>query len=108
MKRLISIFLAMLMLAGTLSIGTFAAQEFVNDETFTIGNADDSADGKVNGQDAYMIKSYLAGKTYALESICLDAADFNADGTVNATDAYYLRCMLAGKMNASDFENFNK
>ena len=105
MKRLISIFLALLMLAGTLSIGTFAAQEFVNDETFTIGNADDSADGKVNGQDAYMIKSYLAGKSYALDSICLDAADFNADGTVNATDAYYLRCMLAGKMNASDFEN---
>ena len=105
MKRLISIFLAMLMLAGTLSIGTFAAQEFVNDETFTIGNADDSADGKVNGQDAYMIKSYLAGKSYAIGTICLDAADFNADGTVNATDAYYLRCMLAGKMNASDFEN---
>ena len=105
MKRLISIFLAMLMLAGTLSIGTFAAQEFVNDETFTIGNADDSADGKVNGQDAYMIKSYLAGKSYALDSICLDAADFNADGTVNATDAYYLKCLLAGKMNASDFEN---
>ena len=105
MKRLISIFLAMLMLAGTLSIGTFAAQEFVNDETFTIGNADDSADGKVNGQDAYMIKSYLAGKSYALGSICLDAADFNADGTVNATDAYYLKCLLAGKMNASDFEN---
>ena len=105
MKRLISIFLAMLMLAGTLSIGTFAAQEFVNDETFTIGNADDSDDGKVNGQDAYMIKSYLAGKSYAIGTICLDAADFNADGTVNATDAYYLRCMLAGKMNASDFEN---
>ena len=105
MKRLISIFLALLMLAGTLSIGTFAAQEFVNDETFTIGNADDSADGKVNGQDAYMIKSYLAGKSYAIGTICLDAADFNADGTVNATDAYYLRCMLAGKMNASDFEN---
>ena len=105
MKRLISILLAMLMLAGTLSIGTFAAQEFVNDETFTIGNADASSDGKVNGQDAYMIKSYLAGKPYAVNGICLDAADFNADGTVNATDAYYLRCMLAGKMNASDFEN---
>ncbi|MGN1083231.1 MAG: DUF4838 domain-containing protein, partial [Candidatus Avispirillum sp.] len=105
MKRLISIFLALLMLAGTLSIGTFAAQEFVNDETFTIGNADASSDGKVNGQDAYMIKSFLAGKPYAVNGICLDAADFNADGTVNATDAYYLRCMLAGKMNASDFEN---
>ena len=105
MKRLISTFLALLMLAGALSIGTFAAQEFVNDETFTIGNADASADGKVNGQDAYMIKSYLAGKTYAVNGICLDAADFNADGIVNATDIYYLRCLMAGKMTASDFEN---
>ena len=75
MKRLISILLALLMLAGTLSIGTFAAQEFVNDETFTIGNADASSDGKVNGQDAYMIKSYLAGKpstppTHTISAVC--------------------------------------
>ena len=104
MKKLISALLALLMLAGTLAVGIGAAT-IVNDETFTIGNADASADGKANGQDAYIIKSYLAGKSYALDNICIDAADMNADGTVNATDAYYLRCLLAGKMAVSDFEN---
>ena len=104
MKKLISALLALLMLAGTLAVGISAAT-IVKDETFIIGNADASADGKTNGQDAYMIKSYLAGKSYALDNICLDAADMNADGTVNATDAYYLKCLLAGKMNISDFEN---
>ena len=104
MKKLVSFILALLMLAGTLSVGIGAAT-IVKDETFTIGNADASDDGKTNGQDAYMIKSYLAGKTYALDNICLDAADMNADGTVNATDAYYLKCLLAGKMSISDFED---
>ena len=104
MKKTVSAVLAMLMLAGTLTVG-IGAQTFVYDETFTVGNADASADGKANGQDAYMIKSYVAGKPYALESICLDAADMNADGVVNATDAYYLKCLLAGKMDVSDFEN---
>ncbi|MGN1083232.1 MAG: DUF4838 domain-containing protein [Candidatus Avispirillum sp.] len=104
MKKLISALLALLMLASTLAVGISAAT-IVKDETFIIGNADASADGKTNGQDAYMIKSYLAGKTYALDNICLDAADMNADGTVNATDAYYLKCLLAGKMSISDFEN---
>ena len=103
-KTAISVLLSVLMIAGALSV-VAAAQTFVNDETFTVGNADASTDGKTNGQDAYIVKSYLAGKTYALENICLDAADMNADGTVNATDAYYLKCLLAGKMSVSDFEN---
>ena len=59
MKKTVSAVLALLILAGTLTVG-IGAQRFVYDETFTIGNADASADGKANGQDAYMIKSYLA------------------------------------------------
>ena len=67
-KTAISVLLSVLMIAGALSV-VAAAQTFVNDETFTVGNADASTDGKTNGQDAYMIKSYLAGKTYALDVI---------------------------------------
>ncbi|MGN1082834.1 MAG: dockerin type I repeat-containing protein, partial [Candidatus Avispirillum sp.] len=104
MKKVLSSLLALLMLAGTLAVG-ISAQTFVNDDSFTVGNADASEDGNINGQDAYMIKSYLAGKTYALDNICFDAADMNADGVVNATDAYYLKCLLAGKMSVSDFDN---
>ena len=104
MKKVLSSLLALLMLAGTLAVG-ISAQTFVNDDSFTVGNADASEDGNINGQDAYMIKSYLAGKTYALDNICFDAADMNADGVVNATDAYDLKCLLAGKMSVSDFDN---
>ena len=104
MKKVISSLLALLMLAGTLAVG-ISAQTFVNDDSFSVGNADASEDGNINGQDAYMIKSYLAGKTYALDNISFDAADMNADGVVNATDAYYLKCLLAGKMSISDFDN---
>ena len=104
MKKILSALLAVLMLAGALSVG-LSAQEFLNDDTYTLGNADGSADKKINGQDLYIMCSYLAGGTYAVNNIVRDAADMNADGKINATDVYYLKRIAVGSLAASDLEN---
>ena len=104
MKKILSALLAVLMLAGALTVG-MSAQEFLNDDTYKLGNADGSADNKINGQDLYMMCSYLAGGTYAIDNLDRNAADLNADGKINATDIYYLKRIAVGSLSASDLEN---
>ena len=101
MKKILSAALAVLMLAGSLSIAA-GAQTFVNDETYVVGNVDASSDKEVNALDVFAIRSYLTG-----ESVNIDrqAADMDANDRIDAIDVYNLRCLLVGLKNASDFDN---
>ena len=101
MKKIISALLAVLMLAGALSVAA-GAQTFVNDETYVAGNVDASSDKEVNALDVYAIRSYLVG-----ESVNIDrqAADMDANDKIDAVDVYNLRCLLVGLKTGSDFDN---
>ena len=101
MKKIISALLAVLMLAGALSVAA-SAQTFVNDETYVVGNVDTSSDKEVNALDVYAIRSYLVG-----ESVNIDrqAADMDANDKIDAVDVYNLRCLLVGLKTGSDFDN---
>ena len=101
MKKIISALLAVLMLAGALSVAA-GAQTFVNDETYVVGNVDTSSDKEVNALDVYAIRSYLVG-----ESVNIDrqAADMDANDKIDAVDVYNLRCLLVGLKTGSDFDN---
>ena len=101
MKKIISALLAVLMLAGALSVAA-GAQTFVNDETYVVGNVDASSDKEVNALDVYAIRSYLVG-----ESVNIDrqAADMDANDKIDAVDVYNLRCLLVGLKTGSDFDN---
>ena len=101
MKKILSAVLAVLMLAGALSVAA-GAQTFVNDETYVVGNVDASSDKEVNALDVYAIKSYLVG-----ESVNIDrqAADMDANDKIDAVDVYNLRCLLVGLKTGSDFDN---
>ena len=81
MKKFISAVLALAMLAGMFGIGA-AAQNYVVDDTFTLGDVD--GDGTVSAVDALEVAKYLAGVEGA--DIIRDAADMNADGQVSAYD----------------------
>ena len=87
MKKALSALLAVLMLAGALSVAA-SAQTFVNDETYVVGNVDASSDKEVNALDVYAIRSYLVG-----ESVNIDrqAADMDANDKIDAVDVYNQR-----------------
>lgn len=99
MKKVLSMVLLLSMLAGMFSIGA-AAQSYVVDDTFTLGDA--NGDGKANALDALALASYLAGVKGA--AVNRDAADMNADGRVTAYDALQFRLCLAQAKNWSDYE----
>ena len=101
MKKILSAALAVLMLAGSLSIAA-GAQTFVNDETYVVGNVDASSDKAVNAVDVYLMRSYIVGKPVVIDK---QASDLDADGSINAVDVYNLRCLLVGLKNNSDFDN---
>ncbi|MBQ4066220.1 MAG: DUF4838 domain-containing protein [Clostridia bacterium] len=106
MRKLLSVLLVIVMLAGT-SVTVGAAydfslsQSFLNDETFLLGDV--NGDGSVNAVDSYSIRTTLAG--IATDAIDLDAADFDADGKCAAPDSYSLKLCLSGARSTADFEN---
>ena len=99
MKKFISAVLALAMLAGMFGIGA-AAQNYVVDDTFTLGDVD--GDGTVSAVDALEVAKYLAGVEGA--DIIRDAADMNADGQVSAYDSLQFRLCLAQARDWSDYE----
>ena len=106
MRKLLSVLLVIVMLAGT-SVTVGAAydfslsQSFLNDETFLLGDV--NGDGSVNAVDSYSIRTTLAG--IATDAIDLDSADFDADGKCAAPDSYSLKLCLSGARSTADFEN---
>ncbi len=107
MKRILSIILVAAMLSGMLSVAALAGnleltQTFKNDESFRLGDVDDS--GAVNALDSYLIKSYVS-KLSETPELNGQAADICADTKVNARDNLYLKAVLSGNAKMSDFEN---
>lgn len=100
MKRIISLLLCAVMLCGTLAV-TAGAMEYVEDESFVLGDAD--GDGAVNAKDALAVKANVAGVD---GYICNgDAADIDADGQISAKDAFFLKGSFVETVKLSDYEN---
>ena len=59
---------------------------------YTMGDV--NVDGKIDTQDAVLLKKYLAG--YGDLDVIEDACDVNIDGSINSTDAVILLKYLAG------------
>lgn len=101
MRKVLSAILATVMLLSVFSVFA-AAQEFLCDDTYEIGNIDRSEDGSVNAIDVYCIRSYITGYEVNAD---LNAADINGDGKVDTVDVYLLRCILVSQYDISDFDN---
>ncbi len=99
MKKIISAVLLLGMLAGMLGVGA-AAQEYVIDQTFTLGDV--NGDGYVDAVDAFDVVRYLADVDGA--SLDRNAADMDADGDVTAFDSLQFRLCLAEVKQWSDYE----
>jgi len=92
--------LSMLLFAVCLSVSatpTYGNHWFVNDETYTLGDAD--GDGGQNGKDSLAIKATVAG--IGGYNVIEDAADFNGDSAIDAKDSYLMKTCLSG---ADSFE----
>ena len=103
MKKIISLLICAVMIAGTLTVAASALSEtnhlpFVDDETYSAGDVND--DGNVNAMDAYAVKaSVCCLNTY----VNADAADLNADGCANARDVLIFKAVLAEAADISDY-----
>jgi len=105
MKKILAVILAVTMLLGVMATCTSAIeiymyQEFVNDETYILGDV--NGDGAVNALDSIAIRQSIAGISDV--EIDMDAADFDADGKCASPDSYSLRLCIAGVKTAKDFE----
>lgn len=80
MKRILSLFLAVLL---AFSVGSMA---------FAAPRGDINGDGKVNSSDALLVLQYSVGKINKIDS----AADVNGDGKINSTDALMMLQISVG------------
>ncbi|MBR6676169.1 MAG: DUF4838 domain-containing protein, partial [Clostridia bacterium] len=106
MKKIVSVFLSLLMLfcalASTVSAGDFyIEQDFMYDDTYVMGDV--NSDGEVNAIDSLSLKLTIAGSISG-DEIEQQPADFDANGQISAIDSYYLKLCLAGQSSTSDFE----
>ena len=113
MKRIISVFLIIVMLSGVLCLPALAddeywkrednlsvTQSFRNSDSYKVGDVND--DGTVNAKDSHELISYVVDcKT----EINLSAADIDADGKATARDNFYFKASNAGVCSIGDFEN---
>ncbi len=86
MKRLISVVLAVVLLASVFCLNTSAAQSLV------LG--DINSDGVVSTYDVQRVLSKISGKALPAETAVL--ADYDFNGSVNNTDAYSVLKCAAG------------
>ena len=85
MKKLLSIFLAALMLTCSIAMGQIS----VGAETL---KGDANSDGVVNTKDVLLLRKYYVGYDVTIN---LTAADYNSDSKVNAKDILFVRKYLA-------------
>ena len=98
MNKIISSILFVAMLLSSLTYPLYAldlplVQSFEMDETYIMGDA--NRDKSVDGKDALILKSTVAG--VGEYEICDDATDFVADSTLSAKDSYSLKLLLSGE-----------
>ena len=106
MKKIISSILFVAMLLSSLTYPLYAldlplVQSFEMDETYIMGDA--NRDKSVDGKDALILKSTVAG--VGEYEVSDDAVDFDADSTLSAKDSYSLKLLLSGEKTSADFEN---
>jgi len=106
MKKLFCILLTLAMVfGGVLSVAAeyeiWLEQEFVYDDTFTLGDVND--DGAINAMDSYYVKTAIAGVCEI--ELNSSASDFDANSQLSAPDSYSLKLCLAGAKTTADFEN---
>ena len=105
MKRLVTAFLAILMILS-MTVTSFAAydyrlsQDFLFDDTFFLGDV--NSDGAFNAMDSMEMRMSIAGVNP--HEIDLRAADFDGSNSCSAPDSYSLKLCLAGAKAVEDFE----
>lgn len=115
MKKTLAMIICIAMLLGTMTVVASAYagadniklnQQFVNDGTFVIGDADGNR--SCNAKDALLIKGYVVDETDGIGEYGTQAADIDADGDLTARDCYYLKASFAGTVSLSNFEDASK
>lgn len=99
MKKLLSLLLAIAMLAGIISMFSFVS--FADDPAECI-KGDISGEGKITTKDALMLKKYLANMGDDLTTPQKTAADIDRDTALTAKDVRYIICYLVCTINSFD------
>jgi len=106
MKKLLSLLLALAMLAGIISMFSFVS--FADDPAPTAySKGDINNSGTITTKDALLLKKYLADKVdFDLDE--WTAADVDGDGCVSAKDARAIICYLVCMINNFDGTELSK